>query len=149
MKKLTLLILIWSSWLQCHAPESKIILIFEAKVFYLWTSCPIERAFIKIESNFQPDAVNPVSGATGILQITPIMIADVNRICKKIGLKRHYKIHDVYSPERSLEIFRLAMLWHDPADLQEACKIWFGRGKQHDGITWREYYQKLIKYLKP
>ena len=147
MKKLTLLILIWSSWLQCHAPENRTMPIFKSEVFYLWTSCPIERAFIRLESNFKADAINPISGAAGILQITPVMIADVNKICKRIGLKRHYKIQDAFSPEKSLEIFRLAMLWYDPANIQEACKIWFGRGRQHDGWTWREYYEKLIEYL--
>jgi len=147
MKKLTLLILIWSSWLQCHAPESGTMPIIKADIFYIWTNCPIERAFIRLESNFKADAINPISGAAGILQITPVMIADVNRICKKIGLNKRYKIRDAFNPEKSLEIFRLAMLWHDPDDLQEACKIWFGRGRQHDGWTWREYYEKLIEYL--
>jgi len=147
MKRFILLILIWSSWLQCHAPEFRVVPVFAGQIIYKWTSCPIERAFIKLESNFKADAVNPILGAAGILQITPVMIADVNKICKRIGLKRHYKIQDAFSPEKSLEIFRLAMLWYDPANIQEACKIWFGRGKQHDGWTWKEYYEKLINYL--
>ena len=147
MKKLILLLIIWLSWLQCHAPESKIIPVPKGEIFYLWTSCPIERAFIRLESNFKTDVVNSVSGAIGVLQITTVMIADVNKICKRIGLKRHYKIQDAFSPEKSLEIFRIAIIWYDPADLQEACKIWFGRGKQHDGWTWKEYHKKLVGYL--
>ena len=147
MKKLILLLTILASWLQCHAPESKIIPVLKGEVLYLWTSCSVERAFIRLESNFKADAINPISGAAGILQITPVMIADVNKICKRIGLKRHYKIQDAFSPEKSLEIFRIAIIWYDPADLQEACKIWFGRGRQHDGWTWKEYYEKLINYL--
>jgi len=147
MKKLTLLILIWSSWLQCHAPSSGVATIRQTPVLYKYTDCPLEIAFIMVESKFHSEVVNRVTGATGLLQITPVMVDEVNRICRIMGLRMRFRMRDAFDPDKSIMMWRIAIMWHDPQDVEEAVCIWFGRGVQYDGQTWKEYHERLKSFL--
>lgn len=109
---------------------------------------PLLRAVIRLESNFNPLAVNPVSGARGILQIMPDMIKEVNRICKKLGINEHYTWNDAFDPVKSIRIWYIAQEYHNPTyDTNLACQIWFGRGIQWDGMTWVEYSSIVKTHL--
>ncbi len=146
MKKLILLLIIWSSWLQCHAPESNSIPILEGNVVYIYGCNHFEYLFIRLESTFIEDATHPVTGASGILQIMPVMIDEVNRICQLKGLNKRYRIIDSLDPYKSLEIFRIVQNYHNPhQDIDLACQIWFGRGKDYKGENWEDYKNRLLK----
>ena len=105
-------------------------------------------SFIRLESNFNEQAVNPVTGARGILQILPVMINEANRLQSLLGNPIQYTWDDAWSVEKSIEIWYLVQNYHNPDyNIQEACKIWFGRGVQYDGMTWIEYHKKVEHYL--
>ena len=105
-------------------------------------------SFIRLESNFIDTAVNPVTGARGILQILPIMVEEANRLQAIYGGLTRYTWDDAWSVSKSVEIWYLVQGHHNPDyDLPTACKIWFGRGVQYDGMTWREYHEKVKTYL--
>ena len=100
------------------------------------------------ESRFNKTAVNPVSGARGVLQILPIMINEANRLRRLQGSDIRYTWDDAWDVEKSIEIWYLVQNYHNPDyDLQKACMIWFGRGVQYDGKTWREYHRDVHQYL--
>jgi hypothetical protein len=101
---------------------------------------PVLLSFIKLESGFKEDAVNPVSGARGVLQILPIMIKEVNRILTQ----QTYTWEDAFNAIKSIEIWYIVQQYHNPDySVQKACQIWFGTGVQYDGLTWQGYYELL------
>lgn len=64
-------------------------------IFYL--------ALVQVESEGNPNAINPTTGASGIAQILPIYVEDANRI---IGEDK-YTLECRFSPELSREIFEV------------------------------------------
>lgn len=76
-------------------------------------------AMIKTESEFNQYAKGS-SNDLGIFQITPIYVAEVNRL---LG-KRLYNPSDAYSIEKSLEMFTVIQNKHNPDfDIEKAIKI--------------------------
>lgn len=65
-------------------------------------------ALIRTESNGNPNAIGK-TGDVGILQITPIYVADVNRIAHT-----HYTLEDRYDPDKSLEMFNIMNAYYNP-----------------------------------
>lgn len=103
---------------------------------------PMLRTFVKVESNFNEYAINPVSGARGILQILPIMIKEANRIIKQ----EKYTWDDTFSAEKSIEIWYIAQKHHNPNyTIEKACQVWFGKGVQYNGWTWVDYHYSIVK----
>ena len=106
-------------------------------------------AFIQLESNYDSTAVNPVSRARGILQILPVMIDEANRLSTLKGNDVHYTWDDAWSIDKSIEIWYLVQGHHNPTyNIPKACRVWFGSGVQYDGMTWVQYYNKILKYIK-
>lgn len=106
-------------------------------------------AFALFESNFNPAAVNPYTGARGLLQILPPMIDEANRIARLRGLPHHYTWDDAWEPRYSIEIWHLVMSERNPeGDLAKAVQIWFGIGVQYDYMTWREYLEGINFLLR-
>lgn len=62
-----------------------------------------------VESNFNPDSIGE-NDDTGILQITPVYVREVNRI---LGCGR-YSLDDAYDIDRSLEMFDILQSYHNP-----------------------------------
>lgn len=105
-------------------------------------------SFMWYESRYDSTAINPVSGARGVLQILPIMIEEANRLQKLYHSPIRYTWDDAWSVSRSIEIWYLVQQHHNPDyDLQKACQIWFGKGVQYDGMTWVEYHNAVFQYL--
>ena len=143
-------ILLWLFHLPAKAPEYKCLYIIASKPAYpLNIEDPVLRAFVALESNFDPFAVNKRSKARGILQILPPMIKEVNRILEEYNLSYiKYTWDDAFNIEKSINIWYIVQTYHNPDyNVKEACKIWFGRGKQYNGMTWRGYYKLLQKFL--
>jgi Transglycosylase SLT domain len=66
------------------------------------TMSPIELATATVESHLNPRAVGQ-SEDVGILQITPVMVEEVNRI---LGRKK-YTLADRLDPVKSVEMYRI------------------------------------------
>lgn len=99
-------------------------------------------ATIYVESRYDTDAVKADENAIGILQIRPVMIKDVNRICKLIGDPRQYTLEDRTDPDKSIEIWYIVQGYYNPNyNLKLACLVWNGRGK--DGKGDKDYLEKV------
>ena len=131
-----------------HAPEFRCLYIQKSEVIYAWGMDYLSWAFAKVESSHDPYAVNPISGARGLLQIMQPTIDEANRLAAMYGIRKKYTLDDAWSPEISVEIWQLLNRHHNPQyELDEACRLWFGNGTQYDGMTWREYMGKIKTYL--
>ena len=77
------------------------------------------RALIHVESRGNTEAVGK-SNDVGILQITPIYVAEVNRILKE----KRYTLEDRTDPDKSIEMFRIMQDYHNPEhDIDKAIKM--------------------------
>ena len=66
---------------------------------------------MEAESNFDPNVVNEKEDAVGILQITPIMVEDVNRI--RAGQQLEMSLHCPYSLNCRYSIHRSVNMYFD------------------------------------
>lgn len=110
---------------------------------------PILRAFSWYESRFEETAVNPVSGARGMLQILPIMICETNRILLECDFNHSlYTWEDAFDAKKSIEMWYIVQNYHNPEyNTAKACQLWFGLGIQWDGLTWVGYHKGVQDYL--
>jgi len=101
------------------------------------------RAVIRYESNFNPSAVNPVSKARGLLQITPAMIKEVNKYSDEL-----YIWQDAFDPVKSIEMWNIIQNAKNPEGYwDKMCRLWFGTGVQYNGMRWEDYYMKVISLI--
>ena len=77
-------------------------------------------ALIWVESRGDASAVNPRTGATGILQIMPIYVKDANRLQNDT----EFTLADRLSPEKSMEMFRIIQQHYNPGrDIHKAIHL--------------------------
>jgi hypothetical protein len=136
MKKLLLISILCMVTLAGLSPPGKEIIIPENK--------PIEpflrlfRAISFVESHNDSLAYNKITEATGIVQITPILLKDYNRRTGK-----HYKLKDCYSPKISRIIFNFYCMKLPGIDFEKTSKKWNGSGKATE-----KYWQRVKSNLK-
>lgn len=83
-----------------------------------WDS--LVEALIWVESRGDASAVNPRTGATGILQIMPIYVKDANRLQNDT----EFTLADRLSPEKSMEMFRIIQQHYNPGrDIHKAIHL--------------------------
>jgi len=151
-----ILILIFFNGLRVFAPREKVLYIEEAEPIYIYNmKDPLLRAVARAESNYNQYAINPVSGARGIIQYLPVMINEVNRICRlwhdlfpEYVELESYTWDDAFDPIKSIRMWYIVQdFWNLEYNIDLACQIWFGRGIQkHDGMTWVEYSDRVRRY---
>lgn len=94
-------------------------------------------ALIKVESNGKADAVNEKTGATGVLQITDIYLADANRILKE----ERYTPEDRKDPYKSVEMFNIVQGHYNPSrDIDKAIRM-------HNPTAGNWYYERVKKAM--
>ena len=81
----------------------------------LWTM-----ALIQVESGGKDNALG-TKNDTGCLQITPILVKEVNRLQSD----RRYTMNDALNRKRSIEMYNIIQGYYNPEkDLHLALKIW-------------------------
>jgi len=106
-------------------------------------------ALIYVESNGRDSIVNPTSGATGCLQLLPIMVKEVNRILKKVGSTYRYTLEDRFSREKSIQMFRIWRLYHHANHSYEiVARNWNGGPNGYLMPATISYWGKVKKHLK-
>lgn len=103
----------------------------------------LEMAIIETESKFNPKAEGEC-GARGIFQITPIFVAEANRI---LG-DEEFTIADSYDASRSLQMFRIVQNKHNPSgSVPDALRI-HNPGGKHTGYNDRviKAYNQIVNY---
>ena len=109
-----------------------------------WT--PVMEAIIQVESEGNPKAKS--GNSVGVMQITPILVAECNDILKKRKSKKRYTLADRYSISKSKEMFLLMQSVHNPLNsIEKAIRAWNG-GNHYSVKRTQRYFEKVMKLLK-
>ena len=109
-----------------------------------WT--PMMEAIIQVESEGNPKAKS--GNSVGVMQITPILVAECNDILKKRKSKKRYTLADRYSISKSKEMFLLMQSVHNPLNsIEKAIRAWNG-GNHYSVKRTQRYFEKVMKLLK-
>ena len=101
-------------------------------------------SIIEKESNGNPKAVNKRGNCVGILQITPILVRDCNRI---LGEKK-YSYQDRLNRNKSIEMFNIIQNYYNKEkNIEKAIRLWNG-GANYSKWKTEEYYQKVMKIYR-
>jgi hypothetical protein len=97
------------------------------------------KAVVIVESNGDATTFNKSSKATGIAQITPILLRDYN---KRSG--KSYTLNDCYDKKISKSIFMFYCMLPRTSDFEYIAKRWNGSGKATEKY-WTRIKSKLKK----
>jgi hypothetical protein len=86
--------------------------------------------------------------AVGALQIRPIMVREVNRICKRIGSHQRFTLKDRFDRDKSIHMF---MIWrefhHKDSSPEKIARNWNGGPKGYRSSKTEKYWLKIQKQL--
>ena len=107
---------------------------------------PVMEAIIQVESKGNPRAVS--GNSCGVMQITPIMVAECNNILKKRKSKKRFTLADRFNVAKSKKMFILFQSFHNPKNnVEQAIRSWNG-GMRYTVRGTQRYFNKVMKYLK-
>lgn len=106
---------------------------------------PVMDAIIQVESEGNNRAVS--GNSVGAMQITPILVAECNRILKRRKSKKRFTLKDRFSLAKSKEMFLLIQSFHNVEnDIEKAIRSWNG-GFHYSIRTTQRYYDKVMSHL--
>lgn len=109
-----------------------------------WTK--VINAIAIVESNNNPKAVGG-GGSVGLLQITPVLVKDCNKILQKQNKSKRYSLADRYNAEKSKEMFIIIQEYYNPQhNVEKAIRLWNG-GPKYSIKSTQIYYNKVRKHL--
>ena len=86
--------------------------------------------------------------AVGALQIRPIMVREVNRICKLIGSHQRFTLKDRFDREKSIHMFRIwKEFHHKDSSPEKVARNWNGGPKGYKKDRTLKYWNKIEKQL--
>ena len=101
-------------------------------------------AIMFVESSWRPNAYNASSGATGCMQIMPIMVKEVNRI---LGDQK-YSLADRWDCGKSVDMFQI---WrdhhHENSNPETVSRHWWGGPKWGEHTISDFYWNKVESAL--
>ncbi len=107
---------------------------------------PVIDALIQVESNGKSNAVKGAS--VGVLQITPVLVAECNNILKKKKSKKRFRLSDRLSKKKSIEMFLLIQSWFNPKhNIELAIRSWNG-GMHYSVEKTQKYFDKVMAILQ-
>ena len=107
---------------------------------------PVIAAIIQVESNGNHRAKN--GNQIGVMQITPILVADCNQILKKKKSKLRYTLSDRLNVKKSKEMFLIIQEWYNPQNnVEKAIRSWNG-GVNYSVKGTQKYYEKVIRCMQ-
>jgi len=87
-------------------------------------------AIVYVESRGNDSAYNKESGAVGCMQIMPVMVREVNRICKLTQTDKSFTLEDRWDCDKSKEMFLLWKKFHHKTSTPERiARHWWGGPK--------------------
>ena len=109
-------------------------------------------ALIFIESSGNDSAIGDRhligNEAVGALQIRPIMVREVNRICKIIGSHQHFALKDRFDRNKSIHMFMIWKDFHHKNDNNEViARNWNGGPRGYKIKRTEKYWLKVAKQL--
>ncbi len=107
---------------------------------------PVMDAIIQVESQGNPQAVS--GNSCGVMQITPILVAECNNILKKRKSKKRFKLSDRFNIAKSKEMFLLFQSFYNPLNnVEQAIRSWNG-GLRYSVKGTQRYFNKVMSFLK-
>ena len=86
--------------------------------------------------------------AVGALQIRPIMVREVNRICKLIGSHQRFALKDRFDRQKSIHMFMIWREYHHKNDNAEViARNWNGGPNGYKKDRTIKYWNKIEKQL--
>ena len=86
--------------------------------------------------------------SVGVLQIRPIMVREVNRICKRIGSHQRFTLKDRFDRNKSVHMF---LIWkefhHKDSDFEAIARSWNGGPRWRKIDRTKKYWEKVEKQL--
>ena len=104
-------------------------------------------AMIQVESRNNDSAYCQEEDAVGCLQIRPIMVEEVNRICKILGIKKHYSLEDRWSRSESIQMLKIFVKFYDLKEFEEIARCWNGGPRGMDYVSTEGYWSKVQNEL--
>jgi len=109
---------------------------------------PVINAIIKVESEGNAQAVDKNGKSCGIMQITPVLVKDCNRILKLRKSSRQFTMADRFSVEKSKEMFLLYQSFYNPKNsVEQAIRSWNG-GMNYTKRGTQKYFEKVMSKMK-
>ncbi|EFA44879.1 hypothetical protein HMPREF0645_0675 [Hallella bergensis DSM 17361] len=103
-------------------------------------------AIIMVESKGNPKARS--GNSVGAMQITPIMVAECNRILRSRKSKRRFTLSDRFSVKKSKEMFLLFQSKYNPKNnVEKAIRSWNG-GNNYSIRSTQRYFEKVKAVMK-
>ena len=116
------------------------------------TDADLLTALIFVESRGNDSAVGDRhlvgNEAVGVLQIRPIMVREVNRICRIIGSPQRFTLKDRFDREKSIHMF---MIWkkfhHLNSSPEKVARNWNGGPSGYKKSRTEKYWKKVEQQL--
>ena len=109
---------------------------------------PVLNAIIQVESEGNAKAVDKSGKSCGILQITPILVKECNRIMQLRNKSKRYTMGDRFSVSKSKEMFLLYQSFYNPHnDVERAIRTWNG-GENYTKRGTQNYFEKVMSKMK-
>ena len=109
--------------------------------FKYWSK--IMDAISYVESKHNPKARNGIY--VGILQISPGMVKECNKILKQNNESKQYSLNDRYNPQKSKEMFVIFQKKYNPSrNIEKGVRMWNG-GPGYSVAKTTKYYNKVMK----
>lgn len=110
---------------------------------YDWT--PVMEAIIEVESGGNSRAVS--GNSAGVMQITPVLVAQCNIIMKRRKSKKRYRLSDRFSVAKSKEMFLLIQSYFNPTNnVEKAIRMWNG-GLNYSLKRTQRYFERVMSKL--
>ena len=109
---------------------------------------PVIDAIIEVESEGDAKAVDKSGKSCGILQITPVLVQECNRILEKRNHRKRYTMKDRFSVKKSKEMFILYQSFYNPKNsVEQAIRSWNG-GMGYSIRGTQKYFEKVMSKMK-
>lgn len=106
---------------------------------------PVVDAIIYVESRGNSNA--KCGASVGVLQITPVLVAECNNILRGRKSKKRFKLSDRYNVKKSIEMFLLIQSKYNPKnDIERAIRSWNG-GIHYSVKRTQRYFEKVMNAL--
>jgi len=95
-------------------------------------------------------------GSLGIAQILPVMVKEVNRICKIKGINKTFTLQDRLNPEKSEQMFWIFQNFYNPninwetitmSEMEIIARKWNGGPNGHKKGATKHYWRKVSKLV--
>lgn len=106
---------------------------------------PIMNAIIQVESHGDRNALR--GNSVGVMQITPVLVAECNEILRLRRSSMRFKLSDRLSVEKSKAMFLLIQSYYNVEnDIEKAIRSWNG-GPRYSVKRTQRYYERVMKAL--